>query len=142
MQNLTVQGDTSLSNLTVNNIAFGNGISINASGVNLNGNVISTNDNSIQIGDLANIRKPVKVFGPLSVNINNPDPTLSFSVGGDVSIGEKRFTNSTSAPNTGTYQLGDICWNTNPIAHNYIGWVCVQSGIPGQWLGFGMIGSQ
>ena len=97
---------------------------------------------SIEIGANTNTRKPVKVFGPLSVNINNPDPTLSFSVAGDVSIGNKRFTNGTDIPETGMYDVGDICWNTNPVKDSYIGWVCVVAGTPGQWLGFGQIANQ
>ena len=99
-------------------------------------------NNSIEIGASTNTRKPVKVFGPLSININNPDPTLSFSVAGDVSIGNKRFTNGTGIPETGMYDVGDICWNTNPVKDSYIGWVCVVAGTPGQWLGFGQIANQ
>jgi hypothetical protein len=99
-------------------------------------------NNSIEIGANTNTRKPVKVFGPLSVNVNNPDPTLSFSVAGDVNIGNKRFTNGTGIPETGIYDMGDICWNTAPVKDSYIGWVCVVAGTPGQWLGFGQIANQ
>jgi hypothetical protein len=114
----------------------------------LTANTISVVDNitsssaSIQIGDVTNQTKPVRVFGPLSVNINNPDPTLQFSVNGDVSLGNKRFTNSTSVPTTGIFQIGDICWNTAPQAGSYIGWVCVTAGSPGHWIGFGTIAAQ
>jgi len=98
--------------------------------------------NVVEIGDKTNTRKPVKVFGPLSVGINNPDPDLNFSVSGDVSIGNKRFTNGASAPASGSYELGDMCWNTNPQASGHIGWVCVSAGNPGQWLPFGEIKPQ
>ena len=98
--------------------------------------------NVVEIGDKANTRKTVKVFGPLSVGINNPDPDLNFSVSGDVSIGNKRFTNGASAPTSGSYELGDMCWNTNPQASSHIGWVCVSAGNPGQWLPFGEIKTQ
>ena len=113
-------------------------ISING----LNDPLFYGDSNSIEIGANNNTRKPVKVFGPLSVNINNPDPTLSFSVAGDVNIGNKRFTNGAGIPESGIYDLGDICWNTNPIKDSYIGWVCVVAGTPGQWLGFGQIANQ
>jgi hypothetical protein len=113
-------------------------ISING----LNDPLFYGDSNSIEIGANTNTRKPVKVFGPLSVNINNPDPTLSFSVAGDVNIGNKRFTNGTGIPESGIYDIGDICWNTNPIKDSYIGWVCVVAGTPGQWLGFGQIANQ
>jgi hypothetical protein len=136
LESLTVVGDTNLlGKLTANTISFDNGIILKNSSITSAGS-------SIQIGDVSSMQKPVKVFGPLSININNPDPTLSFSVGGDVNIGDKRFTNSTTAPTTGTYQVGDICWNTAPQSNSYIGWVCVVSGTPGQWFGFGMIASQ
>jgi hypothetical protein len=105
-------------------------------------NVFYSDDSETIIGNIGQQTKPVKVFGPLSVNINNPDPSLGFSVAGDVSIGNKRFTNGTAAPISGSYALGDICWNTTPQPGSYIGWVCVFAGAPGQWLGFGMIASQ
>jgi hypothetical protein len=101
-----------------------------------------SNNQETIVGDIAQQTKPVKVFGPLSVNINNPDPTLSFSVAGDVSIGNKRITNGSSIPTQGTFALGDICWNTNPQGGAFIGWVCVFAGTPGQWLPFGAIATQ
>jgi hypothetical protein len=104
--------------------------------------VFYSNSTETIIGNVDEQSKPVKLFGPLSVNINNPDPSLSFSVAGDVSIGNKRFTNGTTAPHTGSYQLGDICWNSNPIPGSYSGWVCVVEGTPGQWLSFGNIATQ
>ena len=96
----------------------------------------------ISIGDKTLYNKPVKVFGKLSVGINNPDPSLNFSVNGDVNIGGKRFTTNIAPPETGTYAMGDICWNAEPKANDYVGWICVTSGTPGQWHGFGQIASQ
>lgn len=159
LQNLTVNGETSLlgnvdasnSLLSVKEILINNsgkslGItntSIKSSGdialISQENVIIANANNGIQIGDPANIRKPVQIFGPLSINIQNPDPTLSFSVSGDVNVGGKRFTNGTGIPKSGDFTLGDICWNTNPQASSYIGWVCVSSGTPGQWAPFGLI---
>ena len=93
----------------------------------------------ISIGDSRYQHKAVKVFGSLSVGIKNPDPSLNFSVDGDVNIGGKRFTNGGAAPSTGTYHIGDICWNLRPQASSYIGWVCIVSGDPGEWSPFGAI---
>ena len=101
--------------------------------------VIVSNINQTIIGDVAVQTKPVKVFGPLSVNINNPDPNVQFSVNGDVALGGKRFTNGTSAPITGDWQIGDICWNTSPTLNGYVGWIYISQG---QWVGFGQIASQ
>ena len=146
--------DASNSVVTVGTLIFNDGeqsVFVNKDGVNSSGtitissqesSILSGDKDSIEIGSKTNNRKPVKIFGTVSVGVNNPDPTLSFSVAGDVSIGNKRFTNATSSPTTGSYELGDICWNSNPVVANYIGWVCVVAGNPGQWLPFGEIKSQ
>jgi len=96
----------------------------------------------VVLGDIEKQTNPVKVFGKLSVNINNPDPTLDFSVNGDISIGDKRFTNGNHAPTNGTWHNGDICWNKNPSPNSYIGWVCIVAGSPGIWTPFGLIADQ
>ena len=162
LNTLTVGGETTLlKNLTVENgyikaerLWFnqaGRSLEIDHNGFKSNtsyevsvqqSSVLYGDANVVEIGDKTNTRKPVKVFGPLSVGINNPDPDLNFSVSGDVSIGNKRFTNGASAPASGSYELGDMCWNTNPQASGHIGWVCVSAGNPGQWLPFGEIKPQ
>jgi len=96
----------------------------------------------INIGDRALTNRPIKVFGLLSVGISNPDPSLQFAVNGDVAIGGKKFTNANQAPTIGTWSQGDICWNTTPLPSSFIGWVCIQTGSPGTWAGFGLIASQ
>jgi hypothetical protein len=48
---------------------------------------------------------------------------------------------SDSAPARGSWQKGDICYNTNPVAGGYLGWVCVSAGTPGTWKTFGVISS-
>jgi hypothetical protein len=101
--------------------------------------VVYADKNQITLGNKSNTRRPVKVFGPLSVGINNPDPDVEFSVNGNVSIGGKKFVTGSSAPTEGTFVKGDICWNENPTEGNYIGWVYVNAG---HWLPFGGISSQ
>lgn len=162
LHNLTVNGTTTLLGnvqasqgiVTAKTILFNDGVhslDISKTGINTNnsfrlataGNEIINGDVSqISIGDKSLYNKPVKVFGKLSIGINNPDPSLNFSVNGDVSIGGKRFTTHIAAPTTGSYTAGDICWNAEPKANDYIGWVCVTTGTPGQWLGFGQIANQ
>lgn len=44
-----------------------------------------------------------------------------------------------AVPTTGTHQKGAIVWNSNPTAGGYVGWVCVATGTPGAWKGFGLI---
>jgi len=138
VKSLLLNDGTNSIDITTANINFGGVVSI----TNQQSNVLSSDSTQIVLGDKSNTRKTVKVFGALTVGVNNPDPSLSFAVNGDVSIGNKRFTNNTSFPTVGTYNAGDVCWNTEPRANSYVGWVCTVSGNPGQWLGFGMIANQ
>jgi hypothetical protein len=150
LEALTVNGPAKFSNIDSPVVDFG---AMNITGsvltaktsvaVKLNETEVVYGDaNQINIGDKLVQTKPVKVFGKLSVGINNPDPTLNFSVGGDVNIGNKRFTNNSSMPTSGSYEIGDICWNTNPMPNSYVGWVCIAPGNPGTWLPFGEIKAQ
>jgi hypothetical protein len=45
----------------------------------------------------------------------------------------------TEIPTTGDWQQGDKMINTSPTASGYLGWVCVKTGTPGVWKGFGLI---
>jgi hypothetical protein len=42
-------------------------------------------------------------------------------------------------PTTGTYILGNILWNSNPMPGGIVGWVCTTAGTPGVWKAFGPI---
>ena len=47
-----------------------------------------------------------------------------------------------SPPNVnGAYGVGDIIWNTSPVASGNIGWVCITAGSPGTWKTFGAVGA-
>lgn len=50
-----------------------------------------------------------------------------------------RHAAQTTYPTTGTWQQGDIVWNSSPASTGYIGWVCTAAGTPGTWKGFGVI---
>lgn len=52
---------------------------------------------------------------------------------------QRKDIRSTAAPTTGTWQVGDIVWNTAPAAGGTLGWVCVTAGTPGTWKTFGTI---
>jgi len=143
-------GNVSLNTISANKVTFGN-ITFTQNGLNSSdtlhfttndSKVIYADESQISIGDAYKNNKQVKVFGPLSVGINNPDPDVNFSVSGDVKIGGKKFTNGLAAPTAGTFEVGDICWNTRPQATSYVGWVCVTAGDPGEWLPFGGINTQ
>jgi hypothetical protein len=47
----------------------------------------------------------------------------------------------TAAPASGTWDQGDIVYDTTPTASGYIGFVCVSDGTPGTWKTFGAISS-
>jgi hypothetical protein len=45
----------------------------------------------------------------------------------------------TAAPSSGTYEVGDIVYNSAPVAGGTIGFVCTTAGTPGTWKTFGAI---
>lgn len=51
----------------------------------------------------------------------------------------ERHTFGSAAPSSGAWRQGDIRWNVSPGVGGWIGWVCITSGTPGQWRGFGAI---
>lgn len=104
--------------------------------------VFYADQNEIAVGNKDNTRRAVKIYGPVSVGVSNPDPKVDLTIKGDVSFANKKFTTGTSAPTEGMFSQGDICWNQNPTSDNYIGWVCTQEGAPGVWLPFGAIARQ
>lgn len=94
---------------------------------------------SVSLGNKNNTARPVTLYGKVAVNISNPDPTASLSVAGAVVFDGKKFANADAPPFSGSWNKGDIVWNTNPQENNYVGWVCVTSGTPGIWRSFGHI---
>ena len=96
--------------------------------------------NEISIGNKRNTRKPVKLFGPVSVGVATPDLDADFTVKGSVKFSGKKFITGSQEPTEGSFNKGDICWNENPVLHGYVGWVCTVGGVPGTWIPFGAIG--
>jgi len=54
-------------------------------------------------------------------------------------VGKSRWYYGGAAPASGTWNTGDIVWNDDPDAEEYIGWVCTSGGTSGTWKGFGEI---
>lgn len=98
--------------------------------------------NEIILGDSQDNRCLTKVFGKMSIGINNPSEDVDLSVKGNIQFANKKFVTGLSIPMSGNFSTGDICWNSNPTPDNYVGWICTESGSPGQWLPFGMIARQ
>lgn len=96
---------------------------------------------NITIGNAENQARVVSVYGQLAVGVAQPAEGIALTVSGAVSFDNKKFTVG-KTPTTGSYNKGDIVWNTDPKATDYIGWVCVVAGEPGAWLPFGAIASR
>jgi hypothetical protein len=134
---VTLANPLTVDAITVSTVSSNDSISILAN----NTDVMYATATEIIVGSTKDMRRPVKVFGPLSIGISNPDPTVSLSVNGTVSFNNKKFVNSVSIPSNGSFCKGDICWNENPTTNGYVGWICIQSGTPGEWKPFGLLGA-
>jgi hypothetical protein len=78
-----------------------------------------------------------RVYGKLSIGVKNP--TEQFEVAGNMRWGNRLFANGDGPPTSGSYQVGDMVWNSRPKTNAPIGWVCIVGGVPGQWRSFGTI---
>ena len=155
LQSLTVTGPVEIqgdltagqSNATLKSVFINNGIeslSVTAHGTNSNKHhKISVNEEDVFYGSNDEIiignpnfgRRSVKIFGPIAT-------TSDLTVDGAVTLNNKKFTKGDHAPTEGQFNKGDIQWNENPVESGYVGWVCITSGTPGQWLPFGAIARQ
>ncbi len=99
--------------------------------VSSNGNISLGNKNEMPIS--------VNVHGTMSINVNTPDPRAQLQVAGAVKFNNKLHLSGNAAPTSGTYNMGDIVWNSEPQQRKFIGWVCVREGSPGIWCEFGEI---
>jgi hypothetical protein len=158
LQTLTVSGQTTLNNdlviasgiLQTNTISVGDLTLINSAITTKNQFSISVSQASavyadqtrISLGNKENTVRTINLYGRVGVNVTTPDPSLALAVNGDVSFSGRKFTSGVNVPTSGTFGIGDICWNNAPGSGSYIGWVCVSAGVPGQWAPFGMIASQ
>lgn len=94
---------------------------------------------AIELGNKNNTPTSVTVHGNLSVNVNVADPRADVHINGAIKFNDTLHMKSSGQPESGTFKQGDIVWNANPQPRHFIGWVCVQSGTPGVWAGFGEI---
>ena len=147
--NTVLQGelDASSTNASLKSLLINNGVesvSLNAGGTNSNKKYkIAINEEDVFYGSNDEIiignpnfgRRSVKIFGPIST-------TSDLTVDGAVTLNNKKFVKGDQIPTQGQFNKGDIQWNENPIESGYVGWVCVASGTPGQWLPFGAIARQ
>lgn len=97
---------------------------------------------NIVLGNVENRNRTISLYGQTAVGVAQPAAGVSLTVAGSVSFDNKKFEVGTAIPVTGQYTKGDIVWNQDPKATDYIGWVCVVAGAPGAWLPFGVIASR
>ncbi len=89
-------------------------------------------------GDVS-ITSKLNVQGILSVNVKNPDPRSALHVNGAIKFNNTLHLSDTAAPTAGTFNRGDIVWNSDPQPGKFVGWVCTREGSPGLWSGFGRL---
>ena len=104
---------------------------------NTNRLTIHSNGN-IELGASSNPANTT-VHGKLGVGVNNIDSDISLATSGAVKFDNKKFMNAANIPTLGTFNMGDVVWNTTTVATGYVGWVCVREGTPGEWKPFGQI---
>jgi hypothetical protein len=131
-------GNTKKTSLTNNNIVgFYYGIRLLGSGNGVKNCIIGPNNFSgntvadilIDAGCENNI---IILTDPNTVVIDNSAP-------GSNTFIKSWLGASTADPSTGTYAVGDIIYNSAPVAGGFIGWVCTTAGTPGTWKTFGVI---
>lgn len=83
----------------------------------------------------------VSVHGKLAIKVSTPDPEVDLHVNGSVKFNNRLQRVDRSCPTSGSYNAGDIVWNSDPKINQYVGWICVQAGSPGLWEPFGKIGN-
>lgn len=42
--------------------------------------------------------------------------------------GRQWFDGFTTAPTSGSYSVGALCWNSNPVPSGNLGWICTTAG--------------
>lgn len=121
----------------------GNGAKISVTGCNIGGGVnVSTSTKSILFDDCF-INGNVTFGSEGGMWLNNITKGI-FKLSGDncrVVIPATRKLVGSEAPVKGNYKVGDSLVNLSPMPGSFIGWVCVKSGNPGIWKGYGQIES-
>ena len=100
-----------------------------------------TSSGNILLGNPRLAPVQISVHGKISVRVSTPDPEVDLHVNGAVKFNNRLQTVGGTYPTAGSFNSGDIVWNSDPRINHYVGWVCVQAGSPGIWEPFGKIGN-
>ncbi|EPV0628775.1 hypothetical protein ACV1FS_004058 [Citrobacter koseri] len=65
--------------------------------------------------------------------------TLSTGTPAGTYIGTRFVGEAGAQPSSGTWKVGDIIRTATPVASGQEGWICISTGSPGTWKGFGSI---
>ena len=93
----------------------------------------------IDLGNRNNGSIKVTVHGTLGINVGTADPRTALHVGGAIKFNDTIHLKAEGIPTSGSYNHGDIVWNSNPQPRGFVGWICVKGGNPGMWNAFGEI---
>lgn len=96
---------------------------------------------SIDANGNISIKESMSVNGSISINVKNAGNDADITTAGPIRMQNKKFEVAEAVPGTGNYIKGDIIYNSNPRPTGYVGWICTQSGTPGEWKPFGQIAS-
>lgn len=67
--------------------------------------------------------------------------SLSSSAMQELELNGGTITRGSAAPlsGEGTWRVGDLRFNSEPAANEYVGWICTVAGNPGTWVPFGQL---
>ena len=94
---------------------------------------------NIKFGNKAEGPIQVSVHGKLSIGVQTMDSRADLHIKGPIKFNDKLHQYKSSPPEFGSHERGDIVWNSEPEKGKSVGWICVRSGEPGEWLTFGEI---
>ena len=88
-----------------------------------------------------NIDKASAGFGLYSIwlNLQTKSMWMNYAFTGTANWVQINIPGNNSPPNSGDWVAGNKFYNSNPKPGEFIGWICVESGSPGVWKGFGLI---
>jgi hypothetical protein len=71
--------------------------------------------------------------GVLALNAATVSSGGAISAANPLTLGSNHITFGSAAPTTGTWVVGDVCFNTGVTATTSPGWSCTTAGTPGTW---------
>jgi len=99
-------------------------------------------EGDIDLGNFSKKAVKIRMNGTLSVGVEIPDSRVDLHIAGAIKFNDKLHLNASAPPTQGTYNTGDIVWNSNPKVGQGVGWICLRPGSPGMWYPFGEIKEQ